>query len=538
MAYKPVGADENGKFPPRVEAALSATYGPAAQASSEPLKSAFAAGVNADKYAQFGAPQHEDGTVYVHPTLLDFGASEVPPMAKAAPSKGVDIVAHWYNDFGLTSTALANGAKGWTGWYDWQWNFPTKGNYDPSRHPIQGFYKGDDPNVLGWQCYWMAEAGVTAVAITESGGFSRTDWENPAAGQHWVYQLMNNTPNFKSLKYTLSLKSGGTAVAIEAQNDDLVATYAAYPGAYTYIENGKTYAVVTAWEFEQLRGVYDNFSGSTNTIAYLKALATKFKNIGYDGVMILARNSGLVAFEQNTTLKPAGVMVMAAEYETRYGTDASYGNSYTNYANNVVFPTEKHKVLGVVTSAKTQLPHTSGWALDGSTPAAFRTVLQKAVDAVIKNKQRRIVTVYNVSEWAEGGPGLIPNKRDRFGYLDAIKAVSTQPRQAVDPDQLTLDGMKNRKDWSVWKKTGITAAVGRTTVDVSGATTLYSSADSMTNYAFLATVSYTGAVPDLPISAMVMPSFADTRLYVKLYNPNTIEHTGITVSLEVRRLYP
>lgn len=28
MAYKPVGVDENGKFPPRVETALSATYGP------------------------------------------------------------------------------------------------------------------------------------------------------------------------------------------------------------------------------------------------------------------------------------------------------------------------------------------------------------------------------------------------------------------------------------------------------------------------------------------------------------------------------
>ena len=28
MPYKPVGADENGKFPPRVEAVLSATYGP------------------------------------------------------------------------------------------------------------------------------------------------------------------------------------------------------------------------------------------------------------------------------------------------------------------------------------------------------------------------------------------------------------------------------------------------------------------------------------------------------------------------------
>lgn len=26
MAYKPVGADENGKFPPRVEAALAGSY--------------------------------------------------------------------------------------------------------------------------------------------------------------------------------------------------------------------------------------------------------------------------------------------------------------------------------------------------------------------------------------------------------------------------------------------------------------------------------------------------------------------------------
>jgi hypothetical protein len=26
MAYKPVGADDNGKFPPRVQAALAATY--------------------------------------------------------------------------------------------------------------------------------------------------------------------------------------------------------------------------------------------------------------------------------------------------------------------------------------------------------------------------------------------------------------------------------------------------------------------------------------------------------------------------------
>ena len=36
---------------------------------------------------------------------------------------------------------------------------------------------------------------------------------------------------------------------------------------------------------------------------------------------------------------------------------------------------------------------------------------------------RRTVTCYNLSEWAEGGPGLQPNVYDRFGYLDAIRST-------------------------------------------------------------------------------------------------------------------
>jgi hypothetical protein len=41
MVYKMVGVDAAGHFPPRVEAALNATYGPAAQAAYLGLKAAF-----------------------------------------------------------------------------------------------------------------------------------------------------------------------------------------------------------------------------------------------------------------------------------------------------------------------------------------------------------------------------------------------------------------------------------------------------------------------------------------------------------------
>lgn len=512
------------------------------------LAKAYAAGENGHRYANIGTPQHEDGTKYTYPNLLNFGATTAPPMARPAPSKGVDFLAHWYNDFGLDSVALAaNSSNGWYGWYDWSWNFPTNtGNgtttlgYDPARHPIQGFYKGDDANVLDWQCYWMAEAGVTALAITQSEGFTSTNWSSPSSMSYWMYQLFNNVPNFKSMKYTLSLKCSGTTAAIEAQNNDLVAIYAAHPGAYTYTENAKTYAVVTAWDLEQLRGAYDNYNGQTATAAYLVALAAKFKAIGYDGVMILARVSGVIGLTPSSTLKPAGAYVVPSEYEATYPPAEGYGGSYANYANNVVFPTGTNKVINVVTSHKTAWPHGTGWTEAGTTPALFRKVLNKAVNSVIKNKQKRIITIYNVSEWAEGGPGLIPQKLDGFGYLDALKSVATVQRPALDPAQINQDGLTNRKDWSLWKKTGITVAANTSlAVDVSGATTLYSYLDSLSNYSIQATLGYTGTAPVLGLTVLVSPaSFGDQRLWVRIYNPNTTEVTGLTVNLEVRRIYP
>lgn len=423
--------DIESKIPTAQLPDLSKIYGPKA----ELMQAAFAAGSNGERYVQFGLPQHEDGTTYKYPSQIDFGTVTPPPPALAPASKGFDIVAHWYNDFGLDSAALAAAeTNGWYGWYDWRWNKTsntgdgvTSFGYDAARHPIQGFYKGDNPNVLGWQCLWMAEAGVNVVSITQAPGFTTSGWASPSSVNHWVYQLFNNTPNFDALQYMLWLKSKGTTGEIEAQNDEVVAAYADYPGAYSYSEDGKTYAVVYIWDLEATRGVYDNFVGHTRTVAYLKALAAKFRTIGYDGMLVMARNGGVVTATAGIQqdLRLGGVLAVSSEYGARYGTDASYGNSYSNYAANVVFPTAG--IVNVVTSANSAYPHPSAWRLSGTTPALFKTVLRKAVSHIIRNKMRRIVTIYNVSEWAEGGPGLLPNKQDGFGYLDAIRTLPVAP---------------------------------------------------------------------------------------------------------------
>ena len=75
-------------------------------------------------------------------------------------------------------------------------------------------------------------------------------------------------------------------------------------------------------------------------------------------------------------------------------------------------------------------------------PKRFRLIPGMEVEAEIKTGRRRIIeyiiyplikaldetpamartiTCYNVSEWAEGGPGLVPTVADGFAYLEAIR---------------------------------------------------------------------------------------------------------------------
>jgi len=66
-----------------------------------------------------------------------------PPLSAGPGPVAADLLAHWYNDFGLQQRWLREqGKTGWIGWYYWTWNFHNAGGdgYDPARHPLLGFY--------------------------------------------------------------------------------------------------------------------------------------------------------------------------------------------------------------------------------------------------------------------------------------------------------------------------------------------------------------------------------------------------------------
>lgn len=405
------------------------------------LSTVYAQIKNAQRDASFGAPQHEDGANYTYPTLLNFGAvNPAPPVTSVPAPRGIDVIAHWYNDFGLDSTALsATQANGSYTWYDWKWNKTTNTGdgvttygYDQQRHPLQGFYKGDNANVLDWQCKWIAEAGVNAVSLVKTAGFHRTtsgvDWSDPASTNYWMYQLFHNCPNFQALRYIPWIAYDGTEANIYAQRDEVIWLYSNYPNGYTYTENGKTYAVVYIWDASVLRGALDNFSGAVDSIAHIKALATAFQGIGYAGVAVLARNpewmtSGTYISRQEWL--DSGVLAFSTDYSNSQSSIISpdtYGN-FSGYASKLRFNTSPAVVPNVNTSYDTVYPHPSNQNLSGSTPALFGKALRRACDQIVRDNKPRMVLINNMSEWAESGPGLIPNKQDGFGYLDQVRSL-------------------------------------------------------------------------------------------------------------------
>src|SRR5690606_20785948 len=124
-----------------------------------------------------GIPHNISQQLYTYPNYITEGQIVEPPLASVPDTMPVDIVAHWYNDFGLSRTAMSstNQYGGYT-WYDWRWNHTTNVNYDESRHPLLGWYRGDDVNVLDWICYWLVKYGVDGTILSNQ--FRTTDWEN------------------------------------------------------------------------------------------------------------------------------------------------------------------------------------------------------------------------------------------------------------------------------------------------------------------------------------------------------------------------
>lgn len=358
------------------------------------------------------------------------GSLVSPPLSAAPLATRADLLAHWYNDFGTEYRRTTGRRSGWIGWYYWTWNFhrDQRDGYDPARHPLLGFYRGDDPTVLDWQCYWLREYGVSGVLLCHGTGSLAplSGWEDPGHPGHWLWQLFHQVPNFRKLRYVMYVPTPWLKCTAENQRQleaawiaVLDTVYRRYPNAYVLERDGKRYPVVFLWAEQAVRGVFDNYRGARNQLAFYARIGERFRQAGWDGVALFARQPTSARMLDREELLQRGVVHMQAFYGTLHGLSDTYPASVANFAP----PTAPDTVLSVVTAHHTHTPHPSKWNCPGHSPELFEELLRKAVGHIEAHNLPRVITCYNVAEWAEGGPGLQPNMQDRFGYLEAVRNV-------------------------------------------------------------------------------------------------------------------
>lgn len=359
-----------------------------------------------------------------------------PPLSDASSTPGIDVMAFWYNDFGLEAVRNAGGALGSTQWYTWQWAQTVGGAapYDPTINPLLGWYRGDDPVVLDWICYWLREAGVKGVLLSGRGTLQNTtSWTSPNELTYWMYQLFNNTPNFKGLSYVPQIASGGTLADSDALNLNLQTNVLpVYDNYYITNINGKNYGTIWSFDLAILRtSVY---GGTTAFETMLSGWATFFRNRGLDGVCVLGRNSTFYTADTTTArinkdrLANLGVQVFQVDYGNFTGVTAGtdpyptlVDNFYDDYQ-----AVKYSRIPNVMTGRQSHgAYHPSGWVNTGTTPELFAVAAQQAAQMAVANDTiPNIMTVYNVSEWGEGGPALQPTVGNGFGYLDAVRSIN------------------------------------------------------------------------------------------------------------------
>lgn len=373
------------------------------------------------------------------------GSLVSPPLSHKKFRRRVDLLAFWYNDFGLQCQKLAH--TGWLGWHYWTWNHhgceknifykATIGNhpldpYDPSRHPLLGFYYGDDPVVLDWQCYWLYEYGVSTV-ILQNGDLS--DWEQPACGSHWVYQLFHHVPNFANLRYIMSGPSPWrdpqdpltTPESLREQWQGIIRrSYAVNDHCFWVERDGKRLPLMLVWEEAALLTVFDPGGGADKVRQFYLEITRQFQAAGFDGVLLLCRNPilQLEVPDVRAELERLGLYRFRATYVSNcFPSEHLFdGTTYPEVVEEFDPPADPYQVQGLAVSMVSHTPHPSHWCCRGNTPLAFRRWIEKAIGHLDQHPEMlRVITCYNVSEWSEGGAGLQPNVQDRFAYLKAMK---------------------------------------------------------------------------------------------------------------------
>ena len=367
---------------------------------------------------------------------VDNGNLVSPPLSTAEFETYVDVLPYWYNDFGLQHTALADGKNGWTGWYDWRWNhhdcdqlgtdlkpYPA---YNPELHPLLGYYRGDDPFALDWICYWLQEYGVKQAVPYIGSSLNSERWSDPSSTYHWIYQLLNHTPNAKQMDFAFYVPSSSYSTSITQLEKTWWTTFDTFyfnetykDMVYCYEKDGKRYPVIVLWD--EL-AVWSSASSPEKAVELYAKVAESFKDNGYDGVMIMAQHAGFTdsyGEQFRKTMAEKNVIWVGCEYAyNALGAGTTYPQRIDKFHDTLL----DCQLYAVATGMQSHVAHGSRWDCRGSTPEDFGRWMRLAIGATQKHKNRPpIITCYNVSEWGEGGNSLIPTVGNRFGYLEALR---------------------------------------------------------------------------------------------------------------------
>ncbi len=350
------------------------------------------------------------------------GSLVSPPLSTMTQDTDVDFMPIFYNDFGLARSLT--GQYGWSGWFYWSWNHQDNletldsPGYDPQRHPLLGWYYGDDPVVLDWICYWLRQYGINQMILLSTP--LRDTWEDPYDAGHWHYQLFNHVKNFDAMEYVLEVTFGGNS-RDETLNHwkEVIRYYRDYPHYYTQVVDGKTLAVVYNWQENVL---CSRLGGAEKYAAFMQEVSDYAKELlGVDGILVMSRASVGFTEAQEMTMHQGGVYHYAAGYEPNCIENQGSLKTYQQYVENFNGDLASDKNVLAISTGMYSHSHPSGWTIRGNTPDLFEEWASKTVKYLRDTKRLLpIVTIYNISEWAEGGPGLQPNMQDGFGYLEAI----------------------------------------------------------------------------------------------------------------------
>lgn len=414
----------------------------------------------------FNALEHQ-ATIRDISTAVTTGIMATVPLAILANQSGFDVIAPLYQDFGLTRVLGPTWFSGDIAWYDWRWNMKTTevtfGAQDLSRVPLYGFYLGDKVEVLDRIFYDAARfspVNVITLPGTDAIGpeISSGRWADPFNEWHHFYVMFNQVKNFKLFRWmpwmwttpdpagSFPCSPSYRAMVTAAWESLIYNLIRDHRGARTVRKHGKTYVAVYLWDMEGLRAIFDTLSTSSGMHQFLKDRAYACQLCGYDGLWVYARRATIHAAPPGLNYEQGlrdGFGVTFSDYsgmEGEQGTEPDFpalAQRVEAVAGNPALRSATQRMVNIVTARKSR-SHPSNFNWPGSTPEWFERAARAGFHIVNTTPNlAREIQINGFSEWAENGAGLMPNKRDGYGYMHALmRAFGEVAHQVEIPERV------------------------------------------------------------------------------------------------------